>query len=120
MYGRKHNLNTREKMSQVQTGRRKKGKPWSEKTRQIQKIARTGKKRNDQFRQKRRLEALNDNRVRYLKGCHDKKIKDSTGITHSSLTKAAEYYNISPQAICDNLKGRSKKTRIGVTFEYTT
>jgi group I intron endonuclease len=46
------------------------------------------------------------------------KVIDSNGIIHSSLGNAAKYYNISVQAVCDNLKGRSKKTRIGVIFKY--
>ncbi len=51
----------------------------------------------------------------------NKKVQDSNGIVYKSLADAARTLKISVQAICDNLKGRSKKTRVGklrLTFTY--
>jgi hypothetical protein len=47
-----------------------------------------------------------------------KKIIDSNGIVYNSLSEASKITNCSTQAICDNLKGRSKKTKTGLTFKY--
>lgn len=96
-YGKKATMETRKKQSEI----RKKFK-WSDEVKS--KMSKTAKRINS-------IGRVNWENIK-------KKIKDSNGYTHDSLTSAAKYYNISKSAICDNLKGRSKKTRIGVTFEY--
>ena len=76
-------------------------------------------KRSEITKQKIREASIRNNNGRYLLGHCSKKIKCSNNLTFASLTEASRHYGISVQSICDNLKGRSRKTRKGVTFEYT-
>lgn len=120
MAGRKHTAKTKQEMSIARTGKkarykRKVPKEYNE----TRSNKRKNFKWNDLTKRKMRETAIRINSIQRID--HDtlkKKISDSKGITHNSLTEAAKYYNISVQAICDNLKGRSEKTRIGVTFKY--
>tara|TARA_R100001086_G_scaffold220249_1_gene137118 strand:+ start:1517 stop:2179 length:663 start_codon:yes stop_codon:yes gene_type:complete len=80
---------------------RKKHK-WSEETKK--KMSQTAKKLNS-------ISRINHNKKK-------KPVIDSNGNRFDSLKSAAKFWNISFQAICDNLKGRSEKTKIGVTFKY--
>lgn len=47
-----------------------------------------------------------------------RKIIDSSGVIHSSLSECAKYWNISTQTVCDILKLRHTKTRKGISFKY--
>jgi group I intron endonuclease len=119
MQGRKHSQKTLLKMKgrRGPTGKRK---PWSEETRQKQLKSRIGKKRSQEFKDRRSKEAIADGRAKYIAGVNNKKIKSSENIIFNSLTEASKYYKISPQAICDNLKGRTNATRKGIRFEYVS
>jgi group I intron endonuclease len=121
MAGRKHSPETREKMRLAPRIKGIKRTPWSEETRRKQYLARVGKKRSEEFRIRRRLEAINDNRSRHLKSYTQqkrKKIKDSLGNIFDSMLECSKYHNVSRQTVCDILKGRHYKTRAGVSFFY--
>lgn len=47
-----------------------------------------------------------------------KKIRDSEGNIFPSLTETSKFHGISVSSVCDVLKGRTKKTKKGITFEY--
>lgn len=123
MEGRKHGVETLEKF------KRRKVKKGLEhhltgkklKSEHINKIikSRQGYRHSSGTKQKMRETALKNNSASRLvfvvKRC---KILDNYGIIHSSITEAADYYKISPQSICDFLKGRTKKNKKGLRFEY--
>lgn len=75
---------------------------------------RTEKTKNKMSETAKRINAIN----RIDRDKQRKKIVDSNGIMYNSLVEAAKITKISIQAICDNLKGRSKKTRKGLIFKY--
>lgn len=122
MEGRKHSAETIEKFKKVIRPKGYKKEPWTPELRAKMKIARTGLKRDDAFKERRRKEALADDRVKYLKESIEelkKPVSDNKGNTFDSLSEAAEFHGISVQTVCDILKGRHSKTRKGVTFEYS-
>ncbi len=130
MGGRKHSAET---LLKFKTRKVKKGKEhycYGTKLSEERKLAiskrQTGAKRSELTKKKQSDTNKRLNRyldlIPYIES-NKCKIIDSNGIIHDSLTSAAKYYNISVQAICDNLKGRSKKTRIKntklrLTFKY--
>lgn len=123
MEGRKHSTKTIEKFKKRKTKKGLEhhltGKPL--KLEHINKIvdSRRGYRHSCETKKKMRETALKNNSATRLasvvKRC---KILDNHGIIHNSLTDAANYYNISPQSICDLLKGRTKKNKKGLHFEY--
>jgi group I intron endonuclease len=123
MEGRKHSVKTLEKFKKRKT---KKGLEHhltgkKLKSEHIDKIvaSRHGYKHSSETKKKMRETALKNNSGKHLafvvKKC---KIVDNYGIVHNSITAAAKYYGVSPQAICDLLKGRTKKNKKGLHFEY--
>jgi group I intron endonuclease len=125
MTGRKHSNKTKNKMKKC---KRPSGKDhylyrtvWTKELRAKLIKARTGLKRSKSFKNKQSKNAKKLNLHRFLLPFIEKqrkKIKDNKGNTFKSLSEAAKYYKISIQAICDNLKGRSKMTRNKVIFSY--
>lgn len=125
MFGRKHKPSTIEKFKLRKV---KKGKDHHLYGKKLSKEhvnnvikAQTGMKRSETFKNNQRIAAIKNNQWFSLKGHIEslkKQITDSAGNTFSSLTEASKFWNISVQAICDNLKGRSKKCQNGVTFKY--
>ena len=121
MKGRKHSKETLIKFKTRKTGKGIKKRPWSEEARINHIQARTGLKRSDEFRERRRKEALEDNRSRYLDKHREdskKQVKDSLGNIFESMVECSKFHGISVQTVCDILKGRHSKTRKGVSFEY--
>ncbi len=96
-YGKKASLETRQRMSE-----KRKLRKWSEKTKR--KMSRTA------------IRVNSIGRVDQTK--RRKKVIDSMGIIHKSLIAASKFWDISVQAVCDNLKNRSEWSRPGVKFFY--
>lgn len=83
--------------------------------------SRTGLKRSEKTKRKMRKKAKELNYFERIKAhieSQKKKIIDNNGVIYESLSQAEKLTKCSKQAICDNLKGRSKKTRKGLTFKY--
>ena len=122
MTNKKHSIETKNFLSQIHRGNKYNvGRKASDETKLKMSISRTGLKRSEQFRNKRRQEAISDNRKVYLLDYIDKlkrPVIDNFGVEYSSMKEASIKLNISISCICDNLKGRSKKLRNGMTFKY--
>jgi len=123
MTGRKHKKETLLKFKKRKVLKGKNhynyGKKASLETRKKQSLSRLGTKRSIKTRLKmsktaKRIKAIDRiDRTKFRK-----KIIDSMGIIHESLTNAAKFWNISRQAVCDNLKNRSNWSKPGVKFFY--
>lgn len=123
MEGRKHSEETRLKFKNRKILKGKDhpfyGKKPSPETKEKQRLKKLGSKRSEQTKKKMSETAKRLNSIsRVDRTLHYKKIIDSTGIIHESLTKCAEYWNISRATVCDILKGRHFKTRKGISFRY--
>lgn len=97
MYGKSPSKHTKELYRQARLGTK-----WSEKTKK--KMSKTAK----------RINAIS--RIDYKK--IERPVLCSNNICYKSTTDAAIYNGVSPQTVCDILKGRHRKTRKGVSFEY--
>lgn len=120
MKGRKHSQKTLERLREVHKGNQHNlGNKASESTRLKMSETRkkwlwseeVKKKMSDTAKRTKSISRVDFNKIR-------RKIQDSNGVVYSSLTDAARQLGISTQAVCDNLKGRSKVTQIGLTFTY--
>lgn len=124
MGGRKHTAASRRRMSESQKVRPKGsahpnfGRRPSIETRRKLSLAVKGRKHSSETIQKMRATAKRKGNGSRVAGKNKKAILDSMGNGFLSLTQAAIFHEISIQAICDNLKGRSKKCRKGVHFRY--
>lgn len=123
MEGRKHSIDTLNKFKtrKVASGisHYLYGTKLSETTRMKMVKSRTGKKRNLETRLKmsetaKRLKSID----RVNRELSYKKISDNMNNVFKSLTDAARYWNISPATVCDILKGRHNKTKLGIIFKY--
>lgn len=125
MMDRKHSSETIEKFKKVKRISGKDhymfGQKWSEDRREKMIKSRIGQKRSNETKEKQRIAAINRNSHNCLMSYIEKrkrKIIDNKGNYFNSLSSAAKYWGISVSSVCDNLKGRSKKTYIGVIFFY--
>lgn len=124
MQGRKHSKETIKKFKEIIRPKGKDcphyGKKQSEEQKEKQRQRQLGSKRSEETKKKMRETAI---RIKAADrpGFREavlRPIIDNNDIIYSSLTEAAKITGCSIQAICDNLKGRSKKTRTGLTFKY--
>lgn len=122
MQGKSHSEAFKIRLKLIHTGNKYcLGKKWSEETRKIQKLSRTGLKRTEYFKEKQRANANRLNLHKYLLPfieSQKKKIIDSDSNIFNSLGECSKFHNISTQTVCDILKGRHFKTRKGVSFKY--
>lgn len=123
MAGRKHKPETLEKFKLRKGSKWRLGKKWTEHEREAILKARkeSGYKHPEKTKEKMRQTALRKNRgADLIKSIEKmkKKVCDSQGNIFNSLVEAAKFWNMSVQAVCDVLKGRTKKTRNGITFSY--
>lgn len=119
MTGRNHSKETLERFKTRKTGKGIKKRAWSEEARKNHLKARIGKKRSEEFKERRRQESINDGRVKNFDREKAKKaVKDSLGNQFSSMVECSKFHEMSVQAVCDILKGRTKKSKKGITFEY--
>lgn len=82
-------------------------------------ISRLGGKRSDETKFKMSQTALKINSIsRVNREIQKKKIIDDLGQIYNSLVEAGILNNISTQSICDNLKGRTNKSKNGRKFYY--
>lgn len=123
MLGRKHNKSTIEKFKKRTFPKgtlspnwgRKHTEEFKEKRRQ----ARIGYKHKNSTILKMKETAKKINPIARIDRTKSyRKILDSNGNLHESLTKCAEFWKISPATVCDILKGRHSKTRKGISFKY--
>ena len=125
MTGRKHNSTTLKnfKNRPVPRGENhyKFGKSWTPGQRKKILQSRIGVKRSESFKNKQRENAirlnLEVNLHKYIEKCK-RKVKDSLGNIFNSLVDTAKYHKMSVSAVCDILKGRTKKTKKGIIFYY--
>lgn len=82
---------------------------------------RRGTKHSEETKNKMKRAAIERNAGAILESCREKRMRavmDNHGNTFDSVTSAARHWEMSPATVCDNLKGRSKKTKKGVVFKY--
>lgn len=122
MAGRKHSEITKLKMSRVPHPKGKDswsyGKKWSPEFREKVLASRRGFKHSAETRKKMRNTALLKKSHLRMVGANKRAIRDSFNNTFISLVEAAKHWQISVQAVCDNLKGRSKLAKKQVYFRY--
>jgi len=120
MEGRKHSKETKNKMSTIHKGNKYNlGHKWTKDQRKNILLKRIGSKRPECTKKKMSDTAKRINSIgRINRTITMKKIMDSNNLIYNSLNEAAKLTEHSVQAICDNLKGRSKKTRKGLIFKY--
>lgn len=125
MQGRKHKPETLEKLKGRKILQGKEhyawGKTFSEEHRRNMSDSHKGSKRNNETKSKMSNTAKRINAWERMKGHierNKRKVKDNFGNIFNSLMDAAKYYSMSIQAVCDILKGRTKASRLGVTFIY--
>ena len=125
MMGRKHSVKTKNKFKKIKRPSGKDhalyGTKWSKELREKMIKARTGLKRSDSFKRNQSKMAKRLNLHKSLKASIEanmKKVQDNLGNIFDSLVNAAKYHKMSVQAVCDNLKGRSKMTRNKLVFTY--
>jgi len=123
MLGRKHSKKTLKlfKNRPVRYGKDNHmfGIKLSQSTKDKMRQARTGTKRSESTKKKMSDTAKRINSIsRIDRTKAEKKILDQNGIIYKSLSDAAKKTRHSVQAVCDNLKGRSIKTRRKYTFKY--
>lgn len=97
------------------------GTKWTPEIREKILKKRIGQKRSDEFKRGQSERAIKNEQWKYLKTHIEngrKKIVDNFQNTFDSLVDAAKYWNVSVQAVCDNLKGRSKFCTRKVQFKY--
>lgn len=120
MKGRKHSKKTRNLFSKQRIGNKYTlGIKWSEAQRQKIMDKKIASKRSNETKQKMSDTAIRINSIsRVDRTKQRKRIIDSNGIIYESLSSAAKILKMSIQAICDNLKGRSKTSKTGLAFKY--
>jgi len=125
MMGRKHSKETIEKLKTRKVKRGKEhhlfGTKVKAETKEKQRLAKLGSKRNENTKAKIRAAAIRNNNVSTLEKVRHlqrKKIKDSIGNVFQSLIECAKFHEISPATVCDILKGRHHQTRKKVKFCY--
>jgi group I intron endonuclease len=123
MQGRKHTQSSKEKFKSRKYAAGKNhylfGKRMPKSTVDKIILAKTGKKRSLETRKKMSETAKTVNAIsRVDRSLCRKKIRDSEGNIFSSLVETSKFHGISVSSVCDVLKGRSKKTKKGITFEY--
>lgn len=120
MNGRKHSKKTRKFLSNLHKGNKYNlGRKWTEEQRKNILSKRIGSKRSLKTRRKMSKTAKKINSIgRIDRTKQYKKVVDSNGMVYDSMSEAARITGSSVSAICDNLKGRSKKTKYGLTFKY--
>lgn len=125
MQGRKHSLHTKEKFKLRVYPKGENHPRFGTKlpSETITKMSesRRGSRRSEETRKKmsetaKRISAIN--RVDRQK--QKKKIVDSEGNIHESLISYAKFWDMSVQAVCVILKGRTYKSRKGIRFFYET
>jgi hypothetical protein len=95
------------------------GKALSESTKEKMSQSRTGGKRSVATKKKMSDTAKRINAISRIDRTKQmKKVIDSDGNIFNSLAECANFWEMSVQAVCDVLKGRSKKTKKGITFSY--
>lgn len=116
MFGRRHSAGSRKRMSECKRGTSNPmyGRSWTET--QKQKCGTNGKKLNlseeRRAEMSRRAVELGRSRARGVRCIEG-------GLTFASMTKAAEYYHVSPSTLCGQIK-RYQKTCRGRHFEYVS
>lgn len=125
MTGRKHKQETIEKFKKrkVKSGTEHYlyGKKMSEEHKKNVIASRIGHKHTAETRKKMSDTSKRLNRSKDLDKSREerkKKIMDNHGNFFKSLMDASKFWNMSVQAVCDNLKGRSIKTSKGIIFKY--
>lgn len=124
MQGRKHASETITKLMGRSFPKEKcwlYGKKWTQEFREKVIKARTGLKRDDSFKEKQRINAIDKNLAKCLTVYTDamkKQVIDSNGVIFNSLSDCSKHHNISVATVCDILKGRHSKTRKGISFKY--
>lgn len=120
MKNKKHSDETKRKMSQIHKGNKYNlGKKHSDEYKEIKRQLRLGTKLSVNTKQKMSETAKKINSINRID--HEKakkKIIDSNGLIHYSLTDCAKFHNIHIATLCDILHGRHSKTRKGVSFKY--
>lgn len=123
MEGRKHSKETKEKFKNKPRVRGEShwlyGKKLSPEHKEKLVLKKVGSKRNNKTKKKMSETAKRLNSIsRIDRTLSYKKIKDNKGNVFINLGEASEFHNISRQAICDILKGRTMATKLGVMFKY--
>lgn len=95
------------------------GKKMPNKTIERIRLAHLGSTRSEKTKQKMRETAIKTNTIsRIDRNKSMRPVICSNGFKYVSLIEAANKNNVSVATVCDILKGRHKKTRTGVSFEY--